>query len=113
MKRARAVDHVGTTAPDADPAIERLLVEAQTVRPRSLAPRERRVELLVAFAFLAAAIALAVAAPYSRSFDWPLAAGLVVAYAIAARVRFHTGAYWTTPTQLIFVPMLFLLPTAA
>ena len=29
---------------------------------------------------------------------------------MSARVEFHTGAGWTVPTQLVFVPMLFVLP---
>jgi HD-GYP domain-containing protein (c-di-GMP phosphodiesterase class II) len=35
----------------------------------------------------------------------------VVAYLVAARVRFPVGSAWTAPTQLVFVPMLFMLPT--
>jgi putative nucleotidyltransferase with HDIG domain len=48
-----------------------------------------------------------------RPLDWPLAIGLVASYVFAARVQFHTGSGWTAPTQLVFVPMLFLLPTPA
>ena len=41
---------------------------------------------------------------------WPLAA-TVLAYLAAGRVRFNVGSAWTPPTQLVFVPMLFVLPT--
>jgi HD-GYP domain-containing protein (c-di-GMP phosphodiesterase class II) len=39
-----------------------------------------------------------------------LAVALVIAYAVAQRVRFHDGGGYTTATQLILVPMLLLLP---
>ena len=45
--------------------------------------------------------------------DIGLCIACVVAYAVAGRVEFHTGAGWTVPTELIFVPMLFLLPLNA
>jgi HD-GYP domain-containing protein (c-di-GMP phosphodiesterase class II) len=35
----------------------------------------------------------------------------VVAYLAAEQVRFPVGSAWTAPTQLVFVPMLFVLPT--
>src|SRR4051812_42211218 len=111
MKNVREVAALRTTDPDADPAVERMLVEASTRRPGTLSKRERTVELPIAVAFVVAASAMAALIPWSRHLDWPVAFGLVGAYAIAARARFHTGSYWTDPTQIIFVPMLFLLPT--
>lgn len=107
------MNHLGTTDPDADPAVERMLVEARNDRPGRLPRRELRIEVATAATFAVAATAIAVLLPASRSFDWMLAVSLVAAYAVAARVRFHTGSYWTVPTQLVFVPMLFLLPTTA
>jgi HD domain-containing protein len=100
-----------TTQSESDPALQRLIVDARAERPRGLPSHERHVELLAAAAFMAVAIPMAVLFSPPRSLNWGLAAALVVSYAIAARVRFHTGTYWTVPTQLIFVPMLFLLPT--
>ncbi|MBV9362678.1 MAG: HD-GYP domain-containing protein [Solirubrobacterales bacterium] len=38
-------------------------------------------------------------------------AATVLAYLAADRVRFQVGSAWTPPTQLVFVPMLFVLPT--
>jgi HD-GYP domain-containing protein (c-di-GMP phosphodiesterase class II) len=68
-------------------------------------------EASAAAAFLVAAVALAAFASSARSFSiWPLAA-TVFAYLIADRVRFQVGSAWTPPTQLVFVPMLFVLPT--
>src|SRR4051794_24919471 len=113
MKSVPKVAALRTTDPDADPAVERLLVQARSSRPRPLPARELRFELATACAFLVSAVALAASFSSPRSVDWPLAAALIVTYAVSARVRFHTGSYWTVPTQLVFVPMLFLLPTPA
>jgi HD-GYP domain-containing protein (c-di-GMP phosphodiesterase class II) len=107
------VSHLGTTHPEADPAVERMLVEARNGRSERLPARELRIEALTAAGFVVTAVAMVVALPSDRALDPLLAIGLVSAYAVAARVRFHTGNYWTVPTQLVFVPMLFLLPTAA
>ena len=41
------------------------------------------------------------------------AALLVVCYALMRRVRFQLGPGLIRPTQLVFVPMLFLTPAAA
>jgi HD domain len=64
-----------------------------------------------ALGFLVAALVCALALPWPRELDVPLAAALVVAYALSSRVRFFVGAGYTVPTQLVLVPMLFLLPT--
>jgi HD-GYP domain-containing protein (c-di-GMP phosphodiesterase class II) len=68
-------------------------------------------EAAAAAAFLVAGVALAVFGTSVRSFSlWPLAA-TAFAYLAADRVRFQVGSAWTPPTQLVFVPMLFVLPT--
>jgi HD-GYP domain-containing protein (c-di-GMP phosphodiesterase class II) len=61
--------------------------------------------------FLVAAGALAVLGASPRSFSLVAIAVTAVPYLIAARVRYAVGSAWTAPTQLVFVPMLFLLPT--
>jgi putative nucleotidyltransferase with HDIG domain len=48
--------------------------------------------------------------PDQRELDPLLAATLVVVYALTSRVRFVVRYGFTVPTQLVFVPMLFLLP---
>lgn len=58
-----------------------------------------------------AATALALFADSGRAFDLGPTVVLVVAYGALSRVRFHAGAGHTVPTQLAFVPMLFILPT--
>lgn len=74
-------------------------------------PRLFVTEASAAAVFLVAAAALAVFGSSPRSLSiWPLAA-TVFAYLVAQRVRFQVGSAWTPPTQLVFVPMLFVLPT--
>jgi HD-GYP domain-containing protein (c-di-GMP phosphodiesterase class II) len=75
--------------------------------------RELAVEAVSAAAFLVTATAMAVLIPSSREFDPVLAAALLCTYALMARVRFPIGYGFTVPTQLVFVPMLFLLPVGA
>src|ERR1700678_1911756 len=74
---------------------------------------ERRViatEAATAIAFLAAATSLAVIGGRWGSASLPLLAGTLVCYVAAGSVSFPVGSVWTAPTQLVFVPMLFLLP---
>jgi HD-GYP domain-containing protein (c-di-GMP phosphodiesterase class II) len=92
------------------PAVEELHQTWDRSRPEPLRGRELAVEAATAAAFLAAATALAFAIPAERAFDAPLALTLVVVYALMARVRFPIGYGFTIPTQLVLVPMLFLLP---
>ena len=61
--------------------------------------------------FVVAAGLLAALSPSPRALSvWALALTLVT-YLIAARVQYPVGSSWTAPTQLAFVPMLFVLPT--
>ena len=76
-----------------------------------LARRERATNAAFSAAFLIVAGALALIAPAERAFDPLLAVVLVLAYAIVARVEFSAGAGTVVPTQVVFVPMLLLLPT--
>jgi HD-GYP domain-containing protein (c-di-GMP phosphodiesterase class II) len=64
-----------------------------------------------AVAFLAVAIPLATLATWTRPLSLAALAATVVAYLVAARVTFPVGSAYTLPTELVFVPMLFLLPT--
>ena len=51
------------------------------------------------------------AQPRARALSVSALAVTLVAYLIAARVQYPVGSSWTAPTQLVFVPMLFVLPT--
>ena len=104
--------HGGTTA-DLGPAEERLLVESREQLAAGLLTRERTVEIVAAALFVIAAVAMAALFEAPRALDVPLAIGLMGAYALATRVEFRVASGWTDPSQLVFVPMLFLLPTDA
>ena len=61
--------------------------------------------------FIAAAGSFAVFASTTRTLSASVLAVTVVAYLVAGRVQYPVGSSWTAPTQLVFVPMLFVLPT--
>ena len=102
------------TANAADVALsndEQQRLEAATVRrSRTLDRRELLAETLVGGGFVAASAALLAVGPGAGSASWPTLAVLTVCFAVLARVRFDVGSGFTVPTQLLFVPMLFLLP---
>jgi putative nucleotidyltransferase with HDIG domain len=93
-----------------NPTVQRLLVGAEASPSQALDRHERLVEWLFAIAFLATAAAMALVLDAERSLSVGTALALVAAYAVVSRVRFSDGAGYTVPTQLVFVPMLFLLP---
>jgi putative nucleotidyltransferase with HDIG domain len=75
-----------------------------------LTGREWTIEAIVGGAMLAASVALAVAGPQQRGLDAGTAVLLTLALVIASRVRFDVVNSYTVAAQLVFVPMLFLLP---
>jgi diguanylate cyclase (GGDEF)-like protein len=92
---------------------EGLLQRWRPYDSRRLTARELRVETLAAGGFVAVAVLLPVLIAPGRDFDPGVAAVLTLALALASRVRLYVGAGSAVPTQLVFVPMLFLLPPAA
>ena len=97
--------------PEADPAVAELL---RSGRPRTAMALERREALPEALAgalFLAAALGLALGFDAEREWHAGQAVVLVALFAVASRVELDVGAGYTIPTQLVFVPMLLLLPT--
>jgi HD-GYP domain-containing protein (c-di-GMP phosphodiesterase class II) len=76
--------------------------------------RERTVEGLFAAGFLIVATAMAVLVDSDRDFEFSTAAVLVAAYVLACRIKYELpdGGY-TVPTEVVLVPMLFVLPTPA
>jgi hypothetical protein len=73
--------------------------------------RERLAEGGVALAFVAVALAMALLLPSPRGLDGPTLAILIGAYVICSRAKFDIADGYTVPTELVLVPMLFLLPT--
>jgi hypothetical protein len=80
-------------------------------RGRRLAGREAVGTALLVTGFPLPAFALALLSDADRHFSLPLAALFVLAYAAVARIEFPSGAGYAVPSQLVFVPMLLLLPT--
>lgn len=79
---------------------------------RRLSLPERRVEGVVAALFVVTAGAMLATSP--GGWDEPLSAVLLTAtYALAARLSFQLGPGLVGPNQLVFVPMLFMLPAPA
>jgi putative nucleotidyltransferase with HDIG domain len=82
--------------------------------PGPMSARQMRAEGLVAGTFLVAWGALAVLAGGSGGHAGTATAiVLVAALALLARVEFPVGSGWAVPTQVLFVPMLFLLSPVA
>jgi HD-GYP domain-containing protein (c-di-GMP phosphodiesterase class II) len=94
-----------------DAGTERLLEESLERRQQKLDRRERIGNRFFTGAFLAGAIALAVLADAQRELSPWLAALFVLAFVAATRVELWAGTGCFTPTQIVFVPMLLLLPT--
>jgi HD-GYP domain-containing protein (c-di-GMP phosphodiesterase class II) len=96
---------------DLHPAVADALARQEDQQSERLERREQRAELALALITLSGAVTLVLAAP-ARPIDAGLAVALGIALAIARRVKFYDGAGYTVPTQLVFVPMLLLLPAA-
>jgi serine phosphatase RsbU (regulator of sigma subunit) len=91
---------------------DRLLERREPDVARRLEPRERRVELVSALLFVVAALALLIASDDPWPSAWTIA-GLVLTYAVLTEIRLQLGTGLIGPTQLVFVPMLFLAPPLA
>ncbi len=89
---------------------EELVGEARKRRSMRMSRRERVVSAASAAGFVSVAIAVAAFVPDERALDLPLVVGLTAAYAVVSRVRFEFGDYWVSPEQLVFVPMILLVP---
>src|SRR4051794_11092875 len=94
-----------------DAGTERRLADAFARRLRAPATREAAVDAAMALVFVAGAVALAASAHAARPLSPLLAVPLTVALAVVGRVEFSSGSGFATPTQVVFVPMLLLLPT--
>jgi HD-GYP domain-containing protein (c-di-GMP phosphodiesterase class II) len=93
-----------------DPQAQRAIEEQRARRLRRLADREWRSLAVSAGLFLVVAGGLAIWLPSQRSPEPVAVVLLVVAYALAFRLDFEVGTGSAVPTQLVLVPMLFVLP---
>jgi len=99
------------STPHMNAGAERLLEESLERQTRALDRREQVGAAVLAAGFLVCALALALLVDADRPFSAPLALAFVVAFAASARVEIWAGSGYFVPTQLVFVPMLLLLPT--
>lgn len=76
----------------------------------ALLGRERTVTFVLATGFLVAAVSSAVFVASSTRFSVWVAALAVVGYALVTQVEFEIGPGTVVPTELLLVPMLFVLP---
>jgi diguanylate cyclase (GGDEF)-like protein len=93
-------------------AAERLLEETWEERSRRMSRRELLTEVVAGALFGACALALLMTPHATAGFDPTVAAVLVALYVLVSLVEFPVGAGHATPTQLVLVPMLVLLPPA-
>jgi HD-GYP domain-containing protein (c-di-GMP phosphodiesterase class II) len=94
-----------------DPAAQRVIEEQRARRLSRIARRERRSIFVSAGAFVATAALMAVVLPTDRSPGVLATLLLIGVYALAFRLDFEIGTGSAVPTQLVLVPMLFVLPT--
>jgi HD-GYP domain-containing protein (c-di-GMP phosphodiesterase class II) len=92
------------------PAVERMLSDIRVQRPQPLAQRERGAEVAAGVLLLLAVGTLAVAFDSLERLSVGPAVLLTLGYALAARVRFSVGVGFTSPVQLVLIPMLFVIP---
>ena len=93
-----------------DPEEQRAIEERRARRLHRLARRELTSVLVFSGGFIAAAVALALLVPSHRHPGWLAGLLLVAAYGAAFRLDFEIGTGSAVPTELILVPMLFVLP---
>ena len=101
-----------TTTAELDPEAGGLIEDARARATERLAARDSRATLVGSLAFLPVAVPFALLFDSARTVSPGVLVLLVVAYALAARVEFEVGSGFAVPTQVVFVPMLFLLPVA-
>jgi diguanylate cyclase (GGDEF)-like protein/PAS domain S-box-containing protein len=104
---------VTSTSVALSPEIEETVRTTRERHQHSLVGRERLIGAPFGIALLLAVAALAVALADDRELQVGPALALLAAFVLAARVEFQTGAGYVVPTQIVFVPMLFILPAPA
>lgn len=99
-----------STAAELDPATEGLLEDSRARRGSRLARRELWANVFPGVGFVVAATLFATLAESARDPSPLVVLALVGAYALSYRIEFEIGSGMAVPTQLVFVPMLFVLP---
>jgi HD-GYP domain-containing protein (c-di-GMP phosphodiesterase class II) len=107
------VDGADASSTAWSPADEALFRVTGERHAGGLAGRERLVGAPFGLALFPVTLAIALFVDDGRTLDLAPAIALLAAFALTARIEFHTGGGYTVPTQLVFVPMLFAVPAAA
>src|SRR4051812_22384797 len=93
-----------------DPEVQHHVEQSRAMASGRLRQRARRGSVTIAISFSAAVAALVAFAPHQHHPSLLTIALLVGAYALATRVEFEVRTALALPTELVLVPMLFLLP---
>src|SRR5918998_6337921 len=99
-----------STAAHPDPASEALIQDTRARRSRRLGSRELWASATTGGLVFVVSAALLSGFDSGRTTSVLLLFGLVGAYALAYNVEFEVGPGLAVATELVFVPMLFLLP---
>jgi HD-GYP domain-containing protein (c-di-GMP phosphodiesterase class II) len=99
-----------SSAAHSDPVAEGLIQDGRARRTARLGSRELWASATTGGLVLAVSTALIAGYDSGREVSPLLLLGLVGAYALAYNVEFEVGPGLAVATQLVFVPMLFLLP---
>ena len=97
-------------APESSPSVQALLAGSRERAWRKVSRRELTAESIVGGLFLIAAVAIAIGFDSGRDLSVGTLLLVTATIAIASRVVFEVGSVYTYPTQVAFVPALFLLP---
>jgi HD-GYP domain-containing protein (c-di-GMP phosphodiesterase class II) len=101
---------VHTVAAELDPELEARLEQRRERATTKLRSRSRASALAILAVFAGSCAALGLLVETGRSPHLLTVVALIGAYALASRVEFEVRTGLALPTQLVLVPMLFLLP---
>ena len=94
---------------DPDLATQERILDELRLRQGGLGQREALVERAFGGAFVVVALALALAGEWGGA-SLVAVAGATLAFVVSARVEFDISGGFVAPTQLAFVPLLFVAP---
>jgi HD-GYP domain-containing protein (c-di-GMP phosphodiesterase class II) len=89
--------------------MERLMAQSRSRRPSPMSTPQRTTEVVLGVLLVASLVGMGIAFGVGHLPVGP-ALALTGAYVLASRIRFDIGAGYVDPSQLIFVPMLFVIP---
>src|SRR3954471_19014501 len=95
---------------DLSPAVQEVLEDFQASLAAPLTRREVVAETINVVLWVAAAAALALLLPADRTVPWHVVVALVVSFAVLTQVKFEVGNGFCPATELVFIPLLLLLP---